>query len=190
MLQVIGSKSWRVFRDPLAAWIATTMIAFGLWSCANATNSSTSNIGTLRSFLQKKVGWGPVSDKAMYYSFAQVSLDGKGSKQVLVYVSGPGWCGSGGCAALLLEPFGSSFKVIDRFTLARLPIRILPSKSHGWHDLAMPVGGGGVIHRYWAILKFDGHKYPSNSSMAPKLPVRLIGTGTEVPLREKGSLVY
>lgn len=190
MLQVIGSKSWRISRHPFAAWIASAMIAVGLWSCANANNSSASSVATLRSFLQKKVGWGPVSDKAMRYSFSRVSLDGNGSKQILVYVSGPGWCGSGGCTALLLEPYDSSFRVIDKFTLARLPIRILSSKTHGWHDLAMPVGGGGIIHGYIALLRFDGHKYPSNPSMAPKLPVKLVGTGTEVPLSEKGSLVY
>lgn len=91
---------------------------------------------------------------------------------------------------MLLEPLGLSFTVIDRFTLARLPIRILPSKTHGWYDLTMPVAGGGIINEYTALLRFNGHKYPSNPSMAPKLPANLAGTGTEVPLSENGSLVY
>lgn len=190
MLQVIGSKSWRISRVPRAAWIALIMIAFGLWSCANATNSSTRSGGALRSFLQKNVGMGPKFDKDMRYSFAVVSLHGHSKGQIIVYLSGMAWCGSGGCTELLLEPHGSSFRIINKFTLARLPIRILPSKSHGWHDLAMPVGGGGIIHRYLALLRFNGHKYPSNPSMAPKLPTKLAGTGTEVPLSESGSLVY
>ena len=174
----------------LAVWIAAALIQLGLWGYAHASASDANCAVTLRSFLQKKVGWGPASDKAMRYSFARVSLDGNGQEQILVYVSGPGWCGSGGCTAFLLEPLGSSFKVIDRFTLARLPIRILPSKSRGWNDLTMPVAGGGIINGYTALLKFNGRKYPSNPSVAPKLPSTLAGAGTEVPLSEHGSLVY
>jgi hypothetical protein len=71
-----------------------------------------------------------------------------------------------------------------------LPVKILPSKTNGWHDIAMPVGGGGILRRYWAILRFDGHKYPSNPSMAPRLPVKRAGEGTEIPLGEKGNPVY
>lgn len=187
---MIGSRSRPLSLSQLAAWIAAALIQFGLWGYAHANTGSANSAGTLRSFLQKKVGWGPASDKAMRYSFARVSLDGNRQRQILVYVSGPGWCGSGGCTAFLLEPLGSSFKVIDRFTLARLPVRILPSKTHGWYDLTMPVVGGGIINGYTALLKFNGHKYPSNPSMAPKLPANLAGKGTEVPLSENGSLVY
>ena len=190
MLQVIESRSWRLSRGQLTAWIAAAVIPLGLWGCAHAGTGSASGAGAIRSFLQNKVGWGPVSDKAMRYSFARVSLDGTRPRQILVYISGQGWCGSGGCTALLLEPLGSSFKVIDRFTLARLPIRILPSKTHGWYDLTMPVAGGGIIDGYTALLRFNGREYPSNPSMAPKLAASMAGAGTEVPLSEHGSLVY
>ena len=188
MLQVIKSKQRYFLSGSLTAGMI--VILCGLWRCAYAGTNSARSVIALRSFLQRNVGWGPASDKAMRYSFARVSLKDKKAKQVLVYVTGPGWCGSGGCTALLLEPYDSSFRVIDRFTLARLPIRILPSMTHGWHDLAMPVAGGGIIHRYIAILKFNGHSYPSNPSMAPKLPESLVDTGTKVPLSRHGSLVY
>lgn len=174
----------------LVACFAAALIALNLWGCAHAGANSQASAAPLRSFLQKQVGWGPVSDKDMRYSFAQVSLDGKAPRQVLVYITGQGWCGTGGCTALLLEPVGSSFKVIDRFTLARLPIRILPTKTQGWYDLAMPVAGGGITDGYTALLKFNGQEYPSNPSIAPKMPASAAGTGTEVPLSEQGNLLY
>jgi hypothetical protein len=92
--------------------------------------------------------------------------------------------------ALLLKPIGSSFEVIDRFTLVWLPIRVLPSKTNGWNDLAMRVQGGGILRGYTAVLKFDGHKYPTNPSVAPKLPAELADAGMEVPLKAEGAPVY
>lgn len=107
----------------------------------------------------------------------------------LVYISGDEWCGSGGCFAVLLEPNGLSFKVIQKFTLARLPIKILPSLTHGWHDLAMPVQGGG-ISGHVAVLQYNGSKYPSNPSMAPPLKSNDLPSGAELPLQQFGDLLY
>lgn len=185
MLQMIESRSRQ-----LIARIAVVVMSWGLCSCAHAGAEGAGSADPLKSFLQKQVGWGAVSDKDMRYSFAQVSLDGKTPKQVLVYITGRGWCGTGGCTALLLQPVGSSFEVIDKFTLARLPIRILPSKTRGWCDLTMPVAGGGITDAYTALLRFNGQNYPNNPSLAPKLSASLAGTGTEVSLRQEGSLVY
>lgn len=143
--------------------------------------------GSVKAFLRSYFK-GP-EDKTTRYSAAPVMLDAKGD-EILVYVTGRFWCGSGGCMALLLRPADGSFKVIDRFTLVRLPIVVLSSKTNGWHDIAMSVEGGGIVPGRMAILRFDGHKYPSNPSMAPRLPTRRAGTGKKVPLSEHGSLVY
>ena len=145
----------------------------------------------LRRFLQKYLSTYPsYVEQDSRYSAAAVSLDGKPKHQILVYVSGQWWCGSGGCTALVLEPEGSSFRVITRFTLVWLPIRILSSTSNGWHDIVMIVHGGGIIPGYLAILRFNGHSYPSNPSMAPKAPEKQVQAGTDVPLNEHGSLLY
>lgn len=179
-----------ISRRRLAAWITAVVMSLCFWTCALASGTGAGGAGLLRLFLQKRIGWGPVSDRAMRYSSAQVSLDGKSPEQVLVYITGQGWCGTGGCTALLLQPLGSSFQVIDKFTLARLPIRVLRSKTNGWYDLTMPVAGGGVTDEHTTLLRFDGQTYPSNPSMAPKAPANLAGAGTEVPLSQQGSLVY
>ncbi len=92
--------------------------------------------------------------------------------------------------ALLLEPAGASFKVIDKFTLVRLPIRVLPSKHNGWNDIAMRVQGGGAVHGYTAILQFNGYRYPTNPSVAPKLAPELADAGMDVSLKEEGAPLY
>lgn len=143
----------------------------------------------LRLFLQKYCqGGDPAPDRTTRYSVASVSLDDR-TQMDLVYISGDEWCGSGGCFAVLLEPGGLSFKVIQKFTLARLPIKVLPSLTHGWHDLAMPVQGGG-IPGHVAVLQYNGSKYPSNPSMAPPLKSNDLPSGAELPLQQFGDLLY
>jgi hypothetical protein len=127
-------------------------------------------------------------DNTTRYSVAPVRLDGT-TEYVLAYITGRAWCGSGGCTALLLAPEGASFKVIDRITLARLPIVILGSRTNGWSDIAMPVRGGGILQGYTAILKSDGHEYRIDPSVTPKLATKLADAGTAVPLLERGDLL-
>lgn len=128
-------------------------------------------------------------DKTTRYSVASISLNGK-TEDVFVYISGRNWCGSGGCTALLLRPFGASFKVINKFTLVRLPIRVLPSKNNGWNDIAMRVQGGGTAQGYTAILKFNGHRYPANPTVAPTLAPELADAGVDVQLKGEGAPLY
>jgi hypothetical protein len=153
-------------------------------SAAQANEESESLVGNfLRGYLK-----GP-EDKTTRYSIGAVSLNGK-TENVFVYISGRNWCGSGGCMALLLEPAGASFKVIDKFTLVRLPIRVLPPKHNGWNDIAMRVQGGGAVHGYTAILQFNGHRYPTNPSVAPKLAPESADAGMDIPLKQEGAPLY
>ena len=67
------------------------------------------------------------------------------TKEDIVYISGPGWCGSGGCTMLILEPSGSSFNVLGKVTIVQLPIRVLHSTSHGHPDIGVLVQGGEIL---------------------------------------------
>ena len=149
---------------------------------------------SLRTFLRKYLGepYPPFErDGPTQYSSAVVDLRDDGTHEVIVYVSGRGWCGSGGCNMLILAPEGGSYTVITQTTITRLPIRILNTKSHGWHDIAVQVAGGG-IEGFEAILSFDGETYPSNPSVSParqsaygKVPGRVV-----MPSNPKGELLY
>jgi hypothetical protein len=144
----------------------------------------------LRAFLQAYLkDQNSAADPSTRYSAAPVSLNG-GSRNIFVYVAGRDWCGSGGCRALLLKPNRNSFKVIEEFTLVRLPVRVLPSRTNGWRDIAMLMQGGGILHGHFVILRFDGSKYPQNPSLAPSLASTIANSGAPLPLSEQGKLLY
>jgi hypothetical protein len=141
--------------------------------------------GSLKAFLQRyeKEGLGftkeqprnvslPVTTK---YLYAFVSLHGEDKRQVLVYLVGNSWCGTSGCTTLVLEEEGVSYRVVSRLPGTRLPIRVLASRSDGWHDLGVWIQWGFHLEDgktvanagYESLLTFDGQSYPANSSLPP-----------------------
>jgi hypothetical protein len=131
-----------------------------------AVNASVTD-ESLKKFLQSytKIPGLP-EDKTTRYFDSLVDLNGDG-KEVIVYLTGPQWCGSGGCTALILAPEGSSYRVVTKVTVAQRPIRVLSTTSNGWHSLGVWVHGGGVQGGHEAILIFNGKTYPSNPTVPP-----------------------
>ncbi len=117
---------------------------------------------SLKRFLQNYLG---DEGKTAQYSAVFVDLNGDGTQEVIIFVSGRHWCGSGGCLTLILAPNDSSYRVVTRITITRPPIRVLTTKSNGWRNISVWVGGGGIVPGYEAELPFDGKTYPSNPSM-------------------------
>ncbi len=101
------------------------------------------------------------------YISAFASLGGLKTKDVIVYFTDQHSCGSGGCTTLILAPSGHSYRVVTSITIGWPPIRVLASKSNGWHDISLWVQGGGIQPGYEATLSFDGVSYPSNPSVLP-----------------------
>jgi hypothetical protein len=106
-------------------------------------------------------------DKSTRYFEAFIDLNNDKQDEVIVYLMGPKWCGSGGCTVLILLSKGPTFQVLTRITVVRRPVRVLAATSNGWHNLGVWVQGGGVLAGYEAILKFDGKGYPSNPTLPP-----------------------
>jgi hypothetical protein len=186
MLQIndLSNRRSRIWLKVAASLLIGTWAAY-----ASAAETATSD-GALRGFLQDYLkSHGLTEDRTTRYSVASVSLDDK-TQMELVYISGQRWCGSGGCTALLLKPEQSSFKIIERFTLVRLPIRVLTEVTNGWHEIAMWVQGGGISGRT-VVLRYDGAKYPSNPSTAPTLQsTGLPDSGLDLPLKREGEVLY
>jgi hypothetical protein len=99
--------------------------------------------------------------------FSFVDLNDDGEKEVIVHVISQSVCGTGGCPTLVLAPQQSPFRVVSRISITRPPIRVLNTKSHGWHDLAVWVAGGGIQPGYEAALRFDGKSYATNPTVPP-----------------------
>jgi hypothetical protein len=71
------------------------------------------------------------------------------------------------------------------------PIRVLNTKTNGWHDLAVRVQGGGVVHAYEAELPFNGKSYPISPSMpAARPPTTEIAGEVIVPTSVAGEPLY
>lgn len=152
---------------------------------------------SLRKFLRDYLGAPDPSLESQgptLYSAAFVDLRDDGALEVIVYLTGRGWCGSGGCTTLVLAPKDSSYRLITEITITRPPIRALISKSHGWHDITVVVQGGGIIEPYEAKLSFDGETYPANPTVPParelteKVPGKIVVPLTA--LTEGGKRLY
>lgn len=100
------------------------------------------------------------------YALAWQDLDGDGADEAIVYLTGPYFCGSGGCSLLVLTKAGAMWREVGKVSTVRTPIAVLATRSHGWRDLAVKVaGGGGPVGT--VLLRFDGAAYPGNASLAP-----------------------
>jgi hypothetical protein len=145
----------------------------------------------LQTFLRAYLAKGAAVDpSATRYVSATVSA-GRPDEEVVVYVSGRDWCGTGGCHLLVLVPQGRSFRVIGRVTIARPPIRVLNTFSQGRPDIAVWVQGGGIQPGYQARLSFDGRRYPGNPSMPPAGHMKHAAVGrTIITADEPGASVF
>jgi hypothetical protein len=163
---------WRFLGFPTAALMALGCLAIGCGLAQTKLPSAPTAAESLKSFLQDYLRTpGRPDDESTRYLFTFVDLADDGKQEAIVYVAGRSWCGSGGCTTLVLAR-DASYKVVTKITITRLPIRVLPTKSHGWHDLAVWVQGGGNPRGYEAELSFDGKSYPSNPSVFPARRLR------------------
>src|SRR5690606_18085784 len=113
--------------------------------------STVSSDAALERWLRENHG----QDGRIVYRPSQFDLDGDGAPEELVYLAGPGRCGSGGCNLLVLKRQGDDFETIVNTTVTRLPVGVLDTDSNGWRDIWVTVGGGGLPSGRRA-LKFDG----------------------------------
>ena len=164
----------------VAIRVVCMFLAAGCLVQSTAQSPSASEEG-LKKFLQKYDG-NPASpdERTTRYSAATVDLRDDGASEVIVYLIGPRWCGSGGCSMLVLAPEGTSYKVITKTTVTQPPVRVLLTKTNGWHDLGVRVQGGGIQPGYEARLAFNGRKYPGNPSVPPAQKLHKKVEGKEI----------
>ena len=106
------------------------------------------------------------------YRRADADLNGDGRKESFVLLTGPSYCGSAGCLLLVLSPRGSSYRLVMRATVINTPITVLRGAAHGWRDVGVTVRGGGIVHPYMALLRYDGRRYVSNPTNPPAVRLR------------------
>jgi hypothetical protein len=155
--------------------------------------STESSRGPLKQFLQKEL-YDPqfgIDNKTTRFTSAIIQSEGNTKEEIVVYISGPLWCGSGGCTLWILEPDGESFKVIGKMPIVWPPIRVLRTKSHGHYDIGVWVEGGGIQPGYEAYIRFNGKSYPDNPSVPPshQLTEKVAGK-VLITMEDEGELLY
>jgi hypothetical protein len=97
------------------------------------------------------------------YRWALADLDDDGRDDAIVLLSGPKYCGSGGCTMLVFRGTEQGFTLVSVSTVVMAPIRVSLKSVEGWRSLIVYSKGTGDV-----VLKFSGSRYPSNPSLQPK----------------------
>ena len=92
------------------------------------------------------------------FRYQQIDLNGDGNKEVFVIFSTPYFCGTGGCAMILLD---HQLQPITKFTVTRPPVFADPETKNDWKILYIK------DREEWKELIFENGKYPSNPSVLP-----------------------
>lgn len=116
----------------------------------------------LTQLLEEDLKLGIVDSLSRKFIFFEYDLDDDGKKEIFVGLTGPYFCGSGGCTQFILNDRG---EVITKFTVSDYPVVISRDRTKGWNDLY--ILSGNEYH----LVKFEGNSYPSNPSILPKLGI-------------------
>lgn len=98
-----------------------------------------------------------------------IDLDGDGRDGAVAQLVGPMVCGSSGCNTYVLAQADDAWRIVATIRLSHPPIAALPSRSAGWRDLVVAVGGGGGESGF-STLRYNGTAYAGGSGLAPAIP--------------------
>jgi heat shock protein HslJ len=98
------------------------------------------------------------------YVYERVDLNGDGHDEVLVYLMGPFFCGTGGCNLLLFTDTKNGYSLINEFSTTRIPVIVSAKKSNGWNNLIWLKSGGGYPSSYVSHI-YNGKRYMKSKSM-------------------------
>lgn len=100
------------------------------------------------------------------YVDGAADLNGDGRNELIVHVVGSTACGTGGCPTLVFSPAGDGdgYRLVATIGLTHPPIVVSPTRSRGWRNLVVRIGGGGAKADN-AELAFDGTAYPTNPTV-------------------------
>lgn len=126
----------------------------------NTYGKETENLvrAKLQALYKKDIDKDIIDSFSRRFIFFKYDLNDDNMKEIFVGLTGPYFCGSGGCTILLMDNNGG---VITSFSVTGYPVIVAGSITNGWKDLILYSG------RKNHLVKFDGKKYPSNPSVQP-----------------------
>ncbi|WP_269241814.1 hypothetical protein [Flavobacterium limnophilum] len=117
-----------------------------------------------------KTNYDNASETSRHFIYNAVDLNNDGKDEYLVELIGGDWCGSGGCTVLILD---KNFKLNTRMTVVNDPIYVGDTGgkevTKGYANIYIQNRDGSLAKMTW-----NGKKYPSNPTVAPKVDKKII----------------
>lgn len=110
-----------------------------------------------------------ISGGNVNYYYNHIDLNGDNIPETFVYLSGPAFCGSGGCCSAIFKKEDEEYKLLSKLTLVNNPIVVTNNVTKGYKDLVMYVRPPGT-ECFLTRVEFDGEKYPLFPCYKNKLP--------------------
>lgn len=104
------------------------------------------------------------------YEYRGADLNGDGTPELVVYLSGDAWCAKTGCTLAVLRADKHGYKPVTTIRRVKRPIRVRAESKNGWRTLVVNTGGAGMPVQTVA-LQFTGRGYPGNATLLP--PIRM-----------------
>lgn len=134
------------------------------------TDASSTEEQRLRAWLipHLRKGLADSEDKLSYrYGYTLVDLNDDGKDEAIVTIWGRDTCGTGGCPMNVEVDRGGVWHELSETVRTREPIRILSTKHHGWHDIGVIDGGGGMPCTIESPVTFNGRVYEGSPTDRP-----------------------
>lgn len=104
------------------------------------------------------------------YLASRRDLNGDGADEVIVYLMGPFFCGTGGCSLLVFAQGENGYKEIANAGTARPPVSIVKAGMNGYADLWYEQSGGGGPTEYVQLAFQDGRYGALSRAPANEVP--------------------
>ena len=147
----------------IALWIGVTLVTRDAAVLAESRSGLTGKSTTVLPEAITAKLFAESGETQLRFFAAEIDLDDDGAAEFVVHLVGSDWCGTGGCTTFIYHFAGDSLQEVGRIPTSRPPIRVDSRSSHGWRNLLLGVGGGGVPAGTFEHT-FDGVSYSGESS--------------------------
>lgn len=104
------------------------------------------------------------------YLASRRDLNGDGSEEVIVYLMGPFFCGTGGCSLLVFTRGENGYTEIANAGTARPPVSLAKGGMNGYADIWYEQSGGGGPTEYVQLAFQDGRYGALSRAPANEVP--------------------
>jgi len=125
-------------------------------------------LSSIKKFLKTTYPTTPELSRTFVYN--EIDLNDDGKNEYVVGLIGGEWCGSGGCTMLVLT---NTFKLNTKMSVVEFPIYI---GAPGTAEVTKKYSNIYIQNRDGSVAKmaWNGVKYPTNPSTAPKVNKKII----------------